>query len=237
MEKKEFIKAIGDAALKYYPVYQILPSLTIAQAVLESRWGNSALAKDCCNYFGMKWSSTCGTACKEYTTREQTTEGVPYTIKAKFRKYPNLKEGIKGYYEFLQYPRYSNLKGITDYKEASEAIRKDGWATDICYSTKLIEIIRTYELWRYDLQVVYAKEPEETITPGGDSLAIIWLQVKLNRCLQGVAGFKELTLDGIYGAKTRAALLLYWKKIGWNKDGANTGWIAGIKTKAALAAV
>ena len=92
-------------------------------------------------------------------------------------------------------------------------------------------------MWRYDLQVVYAKEPEETITPGGDSLAIIWLQVKLNRCLQGVAGFKELTLDGIYGAKTRAALLLYWKKLGWNKDGANTGWIAGIETKAALAAV
>lgn len=236
MKNEDFIKAIAAAAIKYYPSYQVLPSLTIAQAILESRWGESLLARDCHNYFGMKWSNTCGTACKEYSTNEQTAEGVPYTIKAKFRSYSNLEEGIMGYYKFLGYPRYSNLKGITDYREACELIRKDGWATDTCYSIKLVNLIRTYELWKYDLQAVYKKEPEEAITPGADFLSIIWLQNKLNSCLKGAAGFTELAVDGIYGEKTRAALLLYWKKLGWNKNGVNAGWEAGDKTKKVLIA-
>jgi hypothetical protein len=237
MKKEEFLKAIAAAAIQYYPGYRILPSLTIAQASLESRWGDSGLAKDCYNYFGMKWSSTCGTAFKEYTTGEQTTEGVPYTIKARFRKYSGIKEGIKGYYDFLQYPRYSNLKGITDYKEACNLIRKDGWATDIAYTTKLVSLIETYELWKYDLQAVYANAPEEAIIPGADCLAIIWLQYKLNNYLKGKSGFKELVVDGIYGAKTKGALLMFWRFLGWNKDGQITGWEAGSKTKAALAEV
>ncbi|SHO48162.1 glucosaminidase domain-containing protein [Anaerocolumna xylanovorans] len=237
MKNEDFIKAIAVAAIKHYPAFRILPSLTIAQAILESRWGKSGLAKDCYNYFGMKWSSTCGTACKEYATCEQTAEGVPYTIKAKFRRYSNLEEGIAGYYKFLGYPRYSNLKGITDYREACELIRKDGWATDTCYSIKLVELIQAYKLWKYDLQAVYAKGPEEAITPGGDFLAIIWLQDRLNGCLKGKAGFRELAVDGIYGEKTRTALLLYWKKLGWNKNGVSTGWEAGNKTRAVLAAI
>lgn len=236
MKKEDFLKAIAAGAIQYYPVYRILPSLTIAQASLESRWGASGLAKDCYNYFGMKWSSTCGTDYKEYITSEQTGEGIPYTIKARFRKYPGIKEGIKGYYDFLQYPRYTNLKGITDYKEACNLIRKDVWATDIAYTTKLVSLIETYELWKYDLQVVYGNGPEEAITPGTDCLAIIWLQYKLNSCLKSKSGFTELVVDGSFGVKTREALLLFWKYLGWNKDGENTGWEAGSKTKAALAA-
>ncbi len=234
MQKKEFIKTIATAVSQFYPCYGILPSLTIAQASMESRWGDSELAKDCYNYFGMKWSSTCGTSYKEYESNEQTVEGVPYTIKSRFRKYASLKEGIKGYYEFLQYPRYSNLEGVTDYKEACELIRKDGWATDIIYTTKLISLIEEYELWVFDLQAVYGKAPEEAITPGADSLAIIWLQYKLNNCLKGKSGFTELVVDGIYGTKTREALILFWRHLGWNKDGQITGWEAGSKTKAAL---
>lgn len=236
MIKEDFLKTIAVAAITYYPAYQILPSFTIAQACLESRWGTSGLAKDCYNYFGMKWSSTCGTAYKEYSTCEQTAEGVPYTIKAKFRRYTGLNEGIKGYYEFLRYPRYSNLKGITNFKEACDLIRKDGWATDTAYTAKLTSLIKTYELWKYDLQAVYPKEPEEVITPASEFLAIVWLQNRLNSCLKSRTDFTELAVDGIYGAKTRAALLLYWKTLGW-KEGANNGWEAGNKTKAALAAI
>lgn len=62
----------------------------------------------------MRWASTCGTDCKEYSTQEQKADGTWYTVKAKFRKYPTIADGIKGYYEFLNYSRYKNLKGITD---------------------------------------------------------------------------------------------------------------------------
>lgn len=59
-QQSDFIKVIGEAALKHYPTYKILPSLTIAQAILESGWGNSGLSKECYNYFGMKWKQGCG---------------------------------------------------------------------------------------------------------------------------------------------------------------------------------
>ncbi len=233
MTNKEFIQAIADAAVKYYPTYKILPSLTIAQAVLESRWGNSGLAKDCCNYFGLKWTSSCGTDYKEFKTGEQTEDGKPYTIMAKFRKYPSLEVGIKGYYDFLQYARYKNLKGITDYREACHRIKDDGWATDISYTNKLINMIQQYDLWRYDLQAVYPKGPTGTITPDSNFLKIVWLQDRLNTCLAGVKDFVPLVVDGDYGAKTRTVVLLYWKLLGWNPS---TGWSAGVNTKKALTA-
>lgn len=150
MTNSDFIKKIGTAAVKYYDKYKILPSLTIAQAILESNWGRSGLSVECHNYFGMKWVEGCGTAYKEYSTKEQRANGEYYTIKARFRKYPTLEQGIKGYYDFLQYPRYRNLKGVKDYKEACKLIRLDGWATSLSYTNNLIKLIETYKLTDYD---------------------------------------------------------------------------------------
>ena len=45
MEKKEFINSIKEGALKGYTEYRIFPSVTIAQAILESGWGRSQLAE------------------------------------------------------------------------------------------------------------------------------------------------------------------------------------------------
>lgn len=153
MENTEFIKKIGNAAVKYYPQYKVLPSLTIAQAILESGWGKSGLAVGCYNYFGMKWVKGCGCDKKVYKTGEQKKDGSRYTVDAAFRKYKSMEEGICGYYKFLQYPRYANLKGVTDYKKACELIRKDGWATSLDYTKNLIKLIETYKLYEYDKKV------------------------------------------------------------------------------------
>lgn len=158
MTNSEFIKQIGKAAVKYYSKYKILPSLTIAQAILESNWGRSGLAISCHNYFGMKWVSGCGTDFKEYLTKEQKSSGQYYTISAKFRKYPSLEAGIKGYYDFLNYARYKNLKGVTDYKEACKLIRLDGWATSLDYTNNLIKLIQIYKLNAYDQEALGTKK-------------------------------------------------------------------------------
>ena len=154
MNAKKFIKKIGDAAVKYYDTYKILPSLTIAQAILESGWGESDLAKSCHNYFGMKWSEGCGCKYKSYKTAEQRQDGSYYTITAKFRKYSNTAKGIKGYYEFLQYPRYKALRGVTDYVKACELIKTCGWATSLSYTKLLVTLIEQYELTDYDKKVL-----------------------------------------------------------------------------------
>lgn len=160
-ELQEFIDRVGKAAQSYYGQYKILPSLCIAQALLESNKVSykaglklSGLAANDHNYFGMKWSEGCGCAYKEYKTSEQRADGSYYTVTARFRKYPSLEAGIKGYFEFLQYPRYANLKGVTDYKRACELIRQDGWATSLGYTNNLIARIEYLNLTEYDKPVI-----------------------------------------------------------------------------------
>lgn len=154
LSDQEFIDMVGSAAVAYYPEYQILPSFVIAQAILESAWGRSGLAVDCHNYFGMKWTSGCGCDYKEYGTGEQRSDGSYYKTNAKFRKYATFDEGMRGYYEFMQYPRYQNLRGVTGYETVCDLIRKDGWATSLSYTQDLIRVIRSYNLTIYDEQVL-----------------------------------------------------------------------------------
>lgn len=158
IEQNKFIEMIGNAAVSFYSEYKILPSLTIAQAILESNWGKSGLSKDCYNFFGMKWSKGCGCDYKEYKTKEQKKDGTYITITAKFRKYNSAEEGVKGYYNFLQYKRYQNLRGVTDYNKACDLIRQDGWATSLSYAQNLKKYIRQYELDKYDRRALGIKD-------------------------------------------------------------------------------
>ena len=168
VEQKNFIEMIGNAAVSYYKTYGILPSLTIAQAILESNWGKSGLSKDCHNYFGMKWSSKCGCAYKEYRTKEQNKDGSYVTITARFRKYDTLMDGIRGYYDFLQYKRYQNLKGVTNAVTACELIRKDGWATSLKYTQNLLALIERYSLVSWDEKVVSLPCEDEKVVEKGE---------------------------------------------------------------------
>lgn len=71
--------------------------------------------------------------------------------------------------------------------------------------------------------------PKSTITQGSSEEDVIWLQEQLNQVLFGES-FIPLTNMGVYDNKTRIAVLIYWEKLGWNKDGKDTGWRAGKKT-------
>ena len=126
MTNKEFIETIGRAAVAEYERFKILPSLTIAQAILESNWGKSLLSQRAFNFFGMKAGNGWKGATYNSKTQEQTRAGQSFTIDAAFRAYPNVQAGIRGYYMFLQYPKYQNLKGVTDYKQACRLIKADG---------------------------------------------------------------------------------------------------------------
>lgn len=161
MTNKEFIDMIGKAAVAEYERFKILPSLTIAQAILESNWGKSGLSQKAHNYFGMKAGSGWKGATYNAQTQEQTPAGQAFTINAAFRAYPNVQAGIRGYYVFLQYPRYANLKGVTDYKEACRLIKADGWATDVSYTDKLVSLIEKYGLTKYDEEVLEMVEKDK----------------------------------------------------------------------------
>ena len=157
---------IGKAAVAEYEQFKILPSLTIAQAILESNWGRSMLSQKAYNYFGMKAGSGWKGATYSSKTQEQTPAGQAFTINADFRAYPDVQAGIRGYYVFLQYPRYANLKGVTDYKEACRLIKADGWATDVKYTDKLVSLIEKYGLTKYDEEVLEVVEKGKIIVDG-----------------------------------------------------------------------
>jgi flagellum-specific peptidoglycan hydrolase FlgJ len=125
-------------------------STSIAQAVVEGAAGTSTLAKVHHNHFGMKAQKGYKGEYVRMRTKEEYQEGQLVTIYANFRKYPTDEAGIAGYYDFLQYKRYANLKHAKDYKQFAEYIRADGWATSFTYRDNLIEKVERYNLIRFD---------------------------------------------------------------------------------------
>lgn len=150
-EKAKFIEDVAGFVVKYAPKYDILcNSAVIAQAILESGWGESKLAAKYHNYFGLK----CGTLWKgksvNLKTQEEYTPGTKTTITDNFRVYDNMEEGIKGYFEFIQLTRYHNLRGIKDPRHYLEVIRADGYATSSSYVTDTMAVVNQYDLAKYD---------------------------------------------------------------------------------------
>ncbi|MCM1508802.1 MAG: glycoside hydrolase family 73 protein [Ruminococcus flavefaciens] len=146
----DFIEKLGSSAQKNYSKYGILPSMTIAQAILESGWGESELSALYYNFFGMRADST---YTGEYVTLRtgEEIDGVMIKMDGDFRAYHSFDEGIEGYYQFITgYERYSNLIWETDYRTACYKIKEDGWATASNYSECLIDIIESYDLTRFD---------------------------------------------------------------------------------------
>lgn len=110
-KQQRFIEDIAKHVQKYARTYGILVhSPIIAQAILESGWGESKLASKYHNYFGMKCGTTWTGKSVNMETKEEYTPGTLTTIKDNFRVCDSMEEGVKGYFEFIQKPRYKNLK-------------------------------------------------------------------------------------------------------------------------------
>ena len=146
--KAQFLALIRPGVLADARTSKILPSLTAAQAALESAWGNSGLTARANNLFGIKGSyqgAYVTMATKEWDGARY------YTVNAKFRKYPSWAESISDHSHFLLVNRrYRNLIGVTDYKTACRRIQQDGYATSPVYATSLIRLIERYGLAEWD---------------------------------------------------------------------------------------
>lgn len=151
MTHNEFISAVAGYVLKLAPSYGIqVHSPVIAQAILESGWGESKLAASYHNYFGLKCGSRWKGRSVNLSTREEYTAGTLTTIRDNFRVFDSMEDGIRGYFEFLNLPRYQNLRGIKDPETYLKTIRADGYATSSTYVENNMRIIRQYNLTAYD---------------------------------------------------------------------------------------
>lgn len=150
-EKKKFIADIAGHVQKYAKQYGIsVHSPIIAQAILESRWGESKLAAKYHNYFGLKCGSKWTGKSVNMKTQEEYTPGTKTTITDFFRAYDSMEDGVKGYFEFIQLPRYQNLRGITDPRKYLQTIKDDGYATSSTYVADVYACVTSYGLKQYD---------------------------------------------------------------------------------------
>lgn len=153
MEKQDFIKKVAGYVQKYAAAYGIaVHSPIIAQAILESGWGESRLAAVYHNYFGLKCGTRWTGKSVNLKTMEEYTPGTLTQIKDNFRVYGSMEEGVKGYFDFIQLERYQNLKGITDPAAYLETIKADGYATSSRYVENTMRIVSQYDLQQYDVK-------------------------------------------------------------------------------------
>lgn len=154
----KFIEEIKDEAIKNYKEYKILPSITIAQAILESSWGESDLAQIYNNLFGIKADSSW----KGESVLLETFEFYDTKIEDKFRVYSNKNQSIKDHAKFLvdnqRYKKYGVFEAKT-YIEQAYALQNAGYSTaednsgQKRYAKDLIELIRQYNLQLIDSKI------------------------------------------------------------------------------------
>ena len=162
MNNNEFIEQIATYVKKYAYLYGIeVYSPIIAQAILESGWGKSSLASKYHNYFGLK----CGGAWKgksvNMATKEEFKVGTLTNIRDNFRVFDSMEDGVKGYFDFINYSRYANLRGVKDPEEYCRRIKADGYATSSAYVTNLMSVIRVNNLTRFDTDEPKHEEPKK----------------------------------------------------------------------------
>lgn len=155
--QRNFIESIENSAINNYKSYKILPSITIAQAILESNWGRSQLSTQYHNLFGIKGYNWNGK-----TANLSTNEFYNQTIKDDFRMYEDVYESVEDHGLFLsENPRYSKhgLFSSNTYMEQAKALQEAGYSTieneegERIYSKQLIELIQQYQLQLIDSHV------------------------------------------------------------------------------------
>jgi len=139
-----YIRKYASIAVKEMHEYKIPASITLAQGILESGNGKSGLALKSNNHFGIKCH------------RKWTGERVYHDDDEKgecFRKYQYPETSYNDHSLFLtQRSRYAFLfdYNIKNYKKWAYGLRKAGYATDKKYPSKLLRIIKEYQLYEFD---------------------------------------------------------------------------------------
>ncbi|MDD2402801.1 MAG: glycoside hydrolase family 73 protein [Clostridia bacterium] len=199
MDKQTFINSIKNGAIKAYQQYNILPSLTIAQAILESNWGKSVHGN---MLFGIKWTAGCGYDYQLLWTSEYI-DGKWVRVQAKFRKYDSYDQSIEDHSKLLMLDRYVKVRQAKDYKLACTEVWKCGYATDPNYPQKLIEIIEYNNLQKYDVEAKAADV-------ANDEVVSEWARVAWNKAVE------KRVNDGLNpkGNVTEEQLMLFFDKLG-----------------------
>lgn len=146
-----YINLYKDLAIEEMIRTGVPASITLAQGILESSYGESDLCKQSNNHFGIK--------CKENWTGEKVYHDDDSKGEC-FRSYPTALDSYKDHSDFLKNrPYYTSLFDLdpADYKSWAKGLKKAGYATEKDYPQRLIQLIESYNLNQYTLLAIQQK--------------------------------------------------------------------------------
>jgi flagellar protein FlgJ len=151
--RSAFISWAADLGRQVRAATGVPVSVTVAQAILESGWGTSALSMDGNSFFGMKCFDTPGAAtlgCRPYATTE--CDASCYSTTAVFRVYPTAAASFVDHADQLAtLPQYRPAFAyVNDPNRFATELRRGGYATDPRYAQSLIALMRQFNLYQYD---------------------------------------------------------------------------------------
>lgn len=151
---QSYIKKYSNFAVSEMKKYKIPASIKLAQGILETEYGNSRLATQGNNHFGIK----CHKGWKGTSMR--VTDDAPNEC---FRTYRTAFESFRDHSLFLtsrsRYDGLFDLK-INDYYGWAHGLKKAGYATNPLYAEGLIGLIEEFELYRFDRGGKLAKQSQ-----------------------------------------------------------------------------
>lgn len=232
-----FIKLIApDVQEAYKTLGKVKPSVCIGMACVECGAGTSHLMMSHNGLWGQK-VGTGRTATKYWggkfyvaKTLEEYELGKHTAIRDAFRSYDSILQAALNYYELLNTSLYKKVRSDQSYAEQMQAIKDCGYMTSSTEVNSVLSYINTFALTKYDfapdlveIQENPYKLSVSLMKQGTRGESVKWLQYELNRL-----GY-TLACDGVYGPKTKFAVMTYQKARLLVADG-----IAGKKTLQSL---
>ena len=144
MTTAEYIEKYAWIAVREMESFQIPASVKLGQGILESSSGNSPLAREANNHFGIK--------CKKEWTGPTYIQDDDEKDEC-FRKYPSVQASYEDHSQFLRKnQRYAELftYSPSDYSSWAHGLKKAGYATNPKYAPLLIKTIEENRLYEYD---------------------------------------------------------------------------------------
>jgi Mannosyl-glycoprotein endo-beta-N-acetylglucosaminidase len=145
-----FIDAVSATA---QPTSTSVPvSVTVAQAILESNWGESLLSREANNYFGIKATGQIGNDGAVWMPTLEYVAGGSVSVLAPFRAYRSLGDSVADHaqlFDKLNLYRSAN-QALSNPDEFARRIAQAGYSTDPSYAQKVIDLMRRYDLYRLD---------------------------------------------------------------------------------------
>lgn len=169
VSKEDYLAKVSAVAVDLAKIYHILPSVVIAQTILENGWGLAADAMELTkvsNILGMKtelinstWSKYSVWKGKSIVKRTpEYYNGVLTYIDDSFRVYDDYRNCIEDYLNFLLHVRnnnglkYADIQNMTNPKDVITIISQRGYSTSPSYVTSVMRIINENDLTKYDVE-------------------------------------------------------------------------------------